>query len=108
MLLSRLSTHLKGIRPVHAAHSLGRGSIVRHASTKTRSPAYAELSEADINYFRDLLGPHGVVTDANSLETINRYSYNFSQNSTFQPVFATALKHRADLPPNFYYTAVTG
>ena len=75
MLLSRLSTHLKGIRPVHAAHSFDRGSIVRHASTQTRSPAYAELSEADISYFRDLLGPHSIVTDSNLLETINRYSF---------------------------------
>ena len=74
MLLSRLSTHLKGIRPVHAAHSFERGSIVRHASTQTRGSAYAELSETDISYFRDLLGPHGIVTDSKMLETINRYS----------------------------------
>lgn len=37
-----------------------------------RNPAYSSLNDDDVEFFRSVLGPRGVVTDASALEPLNR------------------------------------
>jgi hypothetical protein len=39
-----------------------------------RNTDYAEVSDTDLDYFKEVIGPHGVVTDADALDPLNRYT----------------------------------
>lgn len=42
------------------------------SNTVTRNPAYSELNEDDVQYFKDVLGQRGVVEDELALESMNK------------------------------------
>ena len=45
---------------------------LRLAATISRSPDYAKVEQADVDHFRNILGPQGVVTDPDALRTFNK------------------------------------
>ena len=42
------------------------------AAAVSRSDEYAEISDGDIAYFRDVLGDRGVITDTDALQPLNK------------------------------------
>ncbi len=48
----------------------------------SRSPEYAEVSQSDLDYFKEVVGTHGVITDADALDPLNRFSSPFLTSTT--------------------------
>ena len=46
------------------------------AAATSRRDEYAAISDRDINFFRDVLGDRGVVTDPEALQPLNKYEDN--------------------------------
>ena len=44
-----------------------------YATARERDPHYAELQPSDLDAFRHILGPGGVLTDATSLQAVNKH-----------------------------------
>lgn len=42
------------------------------AAAVSRNDEYAEISDGDIAYFRDILGDRGVITDTDALQPLNK------------------------------------
>lgn len=42
------------------------------AAAVSRNDEYAEISDCDIAYFRDILGDRGVITDTDALQPLNK------------------------------------
>ena len=49
---------------------------LRLATTVSRSPDYAKVEQADVDHFRKILGPQGVVTDPDALKTFNKWVHH--------------------------------